>query len=60
MAKKVYNRVKELIAEKERRTERSISFRDVADTTGLSKNTISKWARNDNITYDRDVIAKLL
>ena len=40
MAKKVYNRVKELIAEKERRTGESISTRDIADATGLSKNTV--------------------
>lgn len=60
MTKKVYNRVKELIAERERRTEESISVRDVADATGLSKNTVSKWVRNKNQTYDREVIAKFL
>ena len=52
--------VKELIAEKERRTEGTMSFRDVEDATGLSKNTVGKWARNENKSYDREVIAKLL
>ncbi len=60
MAKKVYNRVKELIAEKERRTEESISNRDVANATGLSKNTVNKWVRNKNQTYDREVMSKFL
>lgn len=60
MTRQVYNRVKELIAEKERHTGERISYRDVANATGLSKNTVSKWARNENGSYDRNVIAVFL
>jgi len=56
----VHNRVKELIAEKERRTGTRISYRDVAEATGLSKNTVGKWVRNDTRVYDRKVIADFL
>lgn len=60
MTKRIYNRVKELIAEKERRTGSSISYRDISADTGLSKNTVGKWARNEVQEFDRAVLATWL
>ena len=60
MAKAVYNRVEELIAEKARKTGQRITYRDIAEATGLSKNTVGKWVRNETKEYDREVIAKFL
>ncbi|MCA9924917.1 MAG: helix-turn-helix transcriptional regulator [Anaerolineales bacterium] len=53
----VTNRVKELIAEKARRTGEKITYRTIAAETGMSKNTVGKWARNEVIDYNRDIIA---
>lgn len=60
MEKRVYNRVKELIAERERRYAQRISYRDISADTGLSKNTVGKWARNEVQDYNREVIATFL
>ncbi|MDM8530501.1 helix-turn-helix transcriptional regulator [Anaerolineales bacterium HSG25] len=60
MVKKIHNRVKELIAEKERRSGKRYPYRDIALSTGLSKNTVGKWVRNETQEYDRGVIAKFL
>lgn len=32
----------------------------IADATGLSKNTVGKWVRNEVKEYDREVIVKFL
>lgn len=55
----VTNRLKELIAERERRTGERLTYRAIEEATGLNKNTISKWARNDVRDFNRDVIATL-
>ena len=52
----VKNRVKVLIAEKETRENRRITYRTIEAETGLSKNTVGKWARNEVQDYNRGVI----
>jgi len=54
--KEVKNRVKVLIAEKETRENRRITYRIIEAETGLSKNTVGKWARNEVHDYNRGVI----
>lgn len=54
---KVRNRVKVLIAEKETRERRRVTYRLIEAETGMSKNTVGKWARNDVQDYNREVIA---
>lgn len=60
MAKEVRNRVKELIARKEREQGGNLTYRDISAETKLSKNTVGKWARNEVDYYDRKVIATFL
>lgn len=57
--KKVVNRFKELLAVKERREMRSISQRDVAAATGISRSAIDSYATNTPTRYDAHVILAL-
>lgn len=57
--KRVVNRFKELLAVKERREQRSISQRDVAAATGLSRSAIDSYAANIPTRYDARVILAL-
>lgn len=56
---RIVNRFKELLAIKERRENRSISQRDVAEELGLAKTTVDSYARNDVTRFDSHVVMKL-
>lgn len=58
LAKEVQLRVGELIARGKRLgNPRDFTYRAIAEATGLSKNTVGKWARNDVEDFNKDVIA---
>jgi len=53
MAKRrLLNRLAEHIAKKERRENRTISNRSIAEHTGLSRSTVDGYVRNDRQQYD--------
>lgn len=59
MKGKVYNRFKLLLAEKEIRENRRISYTEIQASTGIAASTLSYWANNTAKRYDADTIAAL-
>jgi DNA-binding Xre family transcriptional regulator len=57
MPGKVYNRFKILLAEKEIRDNKKISYQEIKEVTGIAASTISAWATNNVTRYDGDTIA---
>lgn len=55
-AMKVINRFKVLLAEKEAREERRISYREIQSSTGIATSTLSSWATNRVTKYERQTI----
>ena len=56
---RVYNRFKILLAEKETKESRKISYKEIRENTGIAGSTISAWATNTVKRYDADTIAAL-
>ena len=57
MSGKVYTRFKILLAEKEIKEGRRISYDEIKDATGIATSTLSGWATNSIKRYDADTIA---
>jgi DNA-binding Xre family transcriptional regulator len=55
----VINRFAFLLSEKERKENKSISYADIFQETGIARSTLSKWATNKVRKYDADTIEKL-
>lgn len=55
----VLNRFKELLAEKERRERRRVSYEEIRRNTGIASSTLSAWASNEVVRYDANTIAQL-
>jgi putative transcriptional regulator len=53
---KVYNRLKILLAEKEIKENRRISYDEIKEQTGIAASSISAWATNDIKRYDAKMI----
>ncbi len=53
------NRLRELLAIKSRHDGRTVSQREVAETTGIAKTTIDRYARNEVLHYSGDVVAAI-
>jgi DNA-binding Xre family transcriptional regulator len=53
---RVVNRLAEILAIKGRQEARKISVEMVSDETGLARNTIYLWIRNDVKRYDKDTL----
>jgi DNA-binding Xre family transcriptional regulator len=56
----VRSRLKEIVAQKERTVNRSIQQKEIAEVTGLTEHTISRWMRPTPFTrIETDVALKL-
>ena len=55
----IINRLRILIAEKETREHRSISYREICDATGISQNALSGLAQNKTTRYYIRTLVKL-
>jgi putative transcriptional regulator len=55
----VHNRFKILLAEKELREGRRISYKEIQEETGIAASSLSAWATNSINRYDRKTIDKL-
>ncbi|MEA4811142.1 MAG: helix-turn-helix transcriptional regulator [Anaerolineaceae bacterium] len=55
----VYNQFKILLAKKEIKESKRISYADIQTITGLAASTLSKWATNTIDRYDRATINSL-
>lgn len=56
---RIENRFEELLAEKQRRDRRSWSYREIAEVTGISPATLTRFARQRHDQYNAEVLAKL-
>lgn len=56
---RVENRFEELLAEKQRRDRRAWSYRDIAEVTGISPATLTRFARQRHDQYNAEVLARL-
>ncbi len=59
MARKLRNRVLELLMEKERKLGRRIKYVEVAEATGLANSLIWRWMTGKIHRYDSEVLEKL-
>jgi putative transcriptional regulator len=59
MARKLRNRLLELLTEKERKERRRIPQAEVARAIGVSNNTMSNWMRNSQDKLDISVVERL-
>ena len=59
MPGRVYNRFKILLAEKQTRENRKISYEEIKNATGIATSTLSAWATNTVKGYSADTIAAL-
>jgi putative transcriptional regulator len=57
--RKVRNRLLLLMQQEERRINRRIKQKDIADFAGVSEHTIIKWVRNEVTRYDAHIIERL-
>jgi putative transcriptional regulator len=55
----VYNRFKILLAQKETKENRRISYDEIRQATGIAASSLSAWATNSIDRYDRATIDKL-
>lgn len=55
----IQNRLTELAAIKARQENRTISYRDIAQETGIALGTVSSWANNRITRYDAPVLLAL-
>lgn len=56
----IHSRLKELLALKEREEKRVIQQKEVAEATGLTEHTISRWMRPTPLSrIETDVVLKL-
>ena len=56
---RVENRFTELLAAKRRREGKSWRYREIAEATGLSTSTLSRFAQQKHEQFDGDTLAKL-
>lgn len=56
---RVENRFEELLAEKRRRDRRNWSYREVAEMTGISPSTLTRFARQRHEQFDANTLATL-
>lgn len=54
---RIQNRLKELLARKERIEDRKITRRVMAEETGISLSSVQAWANNTVTRYDAEQIA---
>ena len=59
MPGKVYNRFKVLLAEKEIKDNKKISYEEIKVSTGIAASTLSAWATNSVKRYDADTIVAM-
>lgn len=59
MMGRVHNRFKILLAEKEIKEDRRISYDEIRENTGIAGSTLSAWATNTVKRYDADTISSL-
>jgi putative transcriptional regulator len=59
MADRVYNRFKILLAQKEIKEGKRISYEEIKEVTNIAASTLSAWATNTTKRYDADTIAAL-
>jgi len=52
-------RLKELVAEKEFREGRVVTFKEIAEETGIHRVTLSKLANNKNLNVGTDMLDRL-
>lgn len=55
----IQNRFKELLAQKERREGRRISYQEIKEVTGVDTSTLSRWATNQVAGADFNTLDKL-
>lgn len=56
---RIENRFEELLAEKQRRDRRAWSYREIAEVTGISPATLTRFARQRHDQYNAEVLAKM-
>jgi len=56
---RVENRFEELLAEKRRRDRKNWSYREIAEVTGISPSTLTRFARQRHEQFDAGTLAKL-
>lgn len=56
---RVENRFEELLAEKRRRERKKWSYREIAEVTGISPSTLTRFARQRHEQFDAGTLAKL-
>jgi DNA-binding Xre family transcriptional regulator len=59
MTKRIKNRLRELLAIKERQDGRNYSQREVAESLGLSKVAVDRFARNETTRFDEHIVLAL-
>jgi DNA-binding Xre family transcriptional regulator len=59
MTKRIKNRLLELLAIKGRTEGKRYSQREVAETLGLSKVAVDRFARNETTRFDEHVVLKM-
>jgi putative transcriptional regulator len=57
--KKIFNRFKILLAQKEFETGKKIPYSEIKNATGIASSTLSAWATNEIKRYHEDTIAAL-
>lgn len=57
--RRVENRFEELLAKKRRRERKNWSYREIAEVTGISPSTLTRFARQRHTQFDADVLARL-
>lgn len=56
---RVENRFEELLAEKRRQDRKNWSYREIAEVTGISPSTLTRFARQRHEQFDAGTLAKL-
>ncbi|HMN14359.1 MAG TPA: helix-turn-helix transcriptional regulator [Bellilinea sp.] len=56
---RVENRFEELLAEKRRRDRKNWSYREIAEVTGISPSTLTRFARQRHEQFDANTLATL-
>ncbi len=59
MSEQLRNRLFYLISDKERQLGRHITLSEIAESTGLSIQLVSRWVKNQVNQYDGEVVVKL-
>jgi len=59
MMARIVNRLGELKEQKEQREKRTISWNEIANTTGIAYTTLLRWKNNNVDRFDEPMLVKL-